>query len=53
MIILLTNNNEYVIHWLTGGELLHHFVKKTQKTPLQEIKKAERNLKDFKERFGE
>ena len=33
--------------------LLHHFVKKTQKTPPQEIKQAERNLKDFLERYGE
>ena len=33
--------------------LLHHFFKKTQKTPPQEIKQAERNLKDFKERYGE
>ena len=27
--------------------LLHHFVKKTQKTPPQEIKQAKRNLKAF------
>ena len=33
--------------------LLHHFVKKTQKTPKGEIEQAERNLKDWKERFGE
>ena len=33
--------------------LLHHFVKKTQKTLSQEIKQAERNLKDFIERYGE
>jgi phage-related protein len=33
--------------------LLHHFFKKTQKTPLHEIKQAERNLKDFLERHGE
>jgi len=32
--------------------LLSHFVKKTQKTPLREIKKAERNIKDFIERYG-
>jgi phage-related protein len=32
--------------------LLHHFAKKTQKTPLQEIKQAERNMKDFIERYG-
>ena len=30
--------------------LLHHFIKKTQKTPPQEIKQAERNLADIKER---
>lgn len=33
--------------------LLHHFVKKTQKTPKREIEQAERNLKDWLERFGE
>jgi len=33
--------------------LLHHFVKKTQKTPQREIDQAERNLKDFIERYGE
>ncbi|MDR1663384.1 MAG: type II toxin-antitoxin system RelE/ParE family toxin [Clostridiales bacterium] len=32
--------------------LLHHFTKKAQKTPPQEIKKAERNMKDFIERYG-
>lgn len=32
--------------------LLHHFFKKTQKTPQREIKQAERNLKDFRERYG-
>ena len=30
--------------------LLHHFVKKTQKTPRREIDKAKRELKDIKER---
>lgn len=30
--------------------LLHHFVKKTRKTPKREIERAKRNLKDFKER---
>ena len=33
--------------------LLHHFVKKSQKTPPREIERAERNLKDFLERYGE
>ncbi|MBR2518819.1 MAG: type II toxin-antitoxin system RelE/ParE family toxin [Selenomonadaceae bacterium] len=32
--------------------LLHQFLKDTQKTPLAEIEKAERELEDFKERFG-
>ena len=30
--------------------LLHHFVKKTQKTPQREIERAKRELEDFKER---
>ena len=30
--------------------LLHHFIKKTNKTPPKEIKQAERNMKDHKER---
>ena len=30
--------------------LLHHFIKKTQKTPPKEIAKAKSNLKDFMER---
>ena len=33
--------------------LLHHFAKKTQKTPSREIQRAERNLKDFLERYGD
>ena len=30
--------------------LLHHFIKKTQKTPPKEIEQARRNMQDFKER---
>ena len=30
--------------------LLHHFIKKTNKTPPKEIKQAERNMVDHKER---
>lgn len=30
--------------------LLHHFIKKTQKTPPKEIEQATRNMKDFLER---
>ena len=33
-----------------GFILLHHFMKKTQKTPPQEIEKAKRELEDFIER---
>lgn len=32
--------------------LLHHFKKKTQKTPKREIEQAKRELTDFKERSG-
>ena len=39
------------VAWLDGSfVLLHHFVKKTQKTPRREIEKAKRELKDLKER---
>ena len=31
--------------------LLHHFLKKTQKTPKREIDKAKRELEDFKRRY--
>jgi phage-related protein len=30
--------------------MLHHFIKKTQKTPAKELEQAKRNLKDFLER---
>ena len=30
--------------------ILHHFIKKTQKTPRKEIEQAKRNLKDYLER---
>jgi phage-related protein len=30
--------------------LLHHFIKKTQKTPQREIDRAKRNLADYRER---
>jgi phage-related protein len=37
--------------WVDGGFiLLHPFMKKTQKTPPQEIEQAKRELADFKER---
>ena len=37
----------------SGFILLHHFVKKTQKTPKREIEQAKRNLKDMRERSGQ
>lgn len=33
--------------------ILHHFVKKTQKTPKREIEKAKWNLQDYLERYGD
>ncbi|MBR1597808.1 MAG: type II toxin-antitoxin system RelE/ParE family toxin [Lachnospiraceae bacterium] len=39
------NNNTFI--------LLHHFLKKTQKTPRREIKKAIRELDDYKRRYKE
>jgi len=33
--------------------LLHHFIKKSQKTPIKEIKQAKRNLNDFLKRRRE
>lgn len=39
------------VAWVDGGYvLLHHFMKKTQKTPAREIKKAKRELADLLER---
>lgn len=39
------------VAWTDGGfVLLHHFMKKTQKTPPREIAKAKRELEDLKER---
>lgn len=33
--------------------LLHHFTKTTKKTPKREIEQAIKNLKDYRERYGE
>lgn len=39
------------VAWYNGGfVLLHHFMKKSQKTPAREIEKAKRELSDLKER---
>ena len=32
--------------------ILHHFIKKTQKTPVRELRRAKANLKDYKRRNG-
>lgn len=39
------------VAWMDGSfVLLHHFMKKTQKTPKREIEQAKRELADLKER---
>ena len=39
------------VAWHEGSfVLLHHFMKKTQKTPMREIEQAQRELADLKER---
>ncbi|GHV54070.1 hypothetical protein FACS1894216_13310 [Synergistales bacterium] len=49
-----TNDRIFFVYWKDDTfVLLHHFVKKTRKTPPREIARAERNLKDFLERYGE
>ena len=41
----------FFVAWVNNSfVLLHHFMKKTQKTPNKEIEKAKRELKDLKER---
>ncbi|WP_312700896.1 type II toxin-antitoxin system RelE/ParE family toxin [Sedimentibacter sp.] len=45
------NDRILFIYWKDNVfVLLHHFIKKTQKTPQREIDRAKRNLKDFLER---
>ena len=39
------------VGWINGSYvLLHHFIKKTQKTPARELEKAKRELADLRER---
>ena len=46
-----TNDRVFFFYWKDNAFLmLHHFIKKTQKTPAREIERAKRNLKDFLER---
>jgi phage-related protein len=45
------NDRFFYAYWKDNTFIiLHHFIKKTQKTPPQEIEQAKRNLKDFLER---
>ncbi len=46
-------NRIFFFYWKENKfVLLHHFIKKSRKTPIKEIEKARRNLKDFIERSG-
>lgn len=46
----LSNRILYAFYEENTFVLLHHFVKKTQKTPQREIEKAKREIEDFKRR---
>ena len=47
-------NRIFFFYWKDNKfVLLHHFIKKTQKTPLREIETARAKMKDFIERHGE
>ena len=47
------NNRIFYAYYKDGKFiLLHHFVKKTQKTPKKELEQAIRNYNDYLERFG-
>lgn len=46
----LRNRLLYAYHKDNKFIILHHFIKKTQKTPKREIEQAKRNLQDYLER---
>lgn len=47
-------NRIFFFYWKDNKfVLVHHFIKKTQKTPKKEIEKALSNIKDWLERKGE
>ena len=49
-----TNDRVFFFHWQNRiFVLLHHFAKKTRKTPPSEIAQAKRNQKDFLENYDE
>ena len=48
------SNRIFFFYWKDNTfVLLHHFVKKSQKTPEKELERARLNLKDFIERNGD
>lgn len=49
----LANRIMYAFYKDNTFILLHHFEKKTKKTPRREIEKAKREFEDYKRRLGE
>ena len=49
--LILSAAKRLAYFWSELTILLHHFVKKTQKTPKREIETAHRRLQDYKERY--
>jgi phage-related protein len=48
-----TSDRIFFVRWENNTfVLLHHFIKKSRKTPPREIERAQRNLVDFMERYG-
>ncbi|MDR2589605.1 MAG: type II toxin-antitoxin system RelE/ParE family toxin [Oscillospiraceae bacterium] len=48
------SNRIFFFYWKDNKYvLLHHFIKKTRKTPLHEIEQARLKLKDYIKRYGE
>jgi len=46
------DNRIFLFFWQDNTFILvHHFIKKTQKTPKREIEKAERNMSDYLKRY--
>jgi phage-related protein len=47
-------NRIFFFYWKDNRfVLLHHFVKRSQKTPTREIERARAKMKDYLERYGE
>jgi len=48
------DNRIFFFYWKDNKYvLLHHFIKKTNKTPPREIEQARSKMKDYLERYGE